>query len=277
MIVLTGDVHHRSLNTRDQRYLRDAEIDTGLRAARLANAAGVPITLFTTGRCAVEHVQTLRALALEGAEIGGHTWDAYSPTLPRRVLKKLTRTSLHGPAGLQRYHVRKTLDHLERVCGARPTSWRNHAYHRDANTLPVLAGEGITACSDEVDRRSLPTRSEAGPWSFPINVIPDHEHLFHAHRDEVSVKRWIAKQRFSDAFGSNSVDVVRYEQLVHEHLDEVLENGGIATLLLHPACMELADDMAMFTRVLDRLRGEKCATMSEAVHALERPLMEVPA
>ena len=53
-------------------------------------------------------------------------------------------------------------------------------------------------------------------------------------------------------------------------LEEILSNDGVATLLLHPACMQLADGLAFFERVLQRIRGERCFTMAEAANELER-------
>ena len=270
MILVTGDVHHRSLRTRDQSHLHEAEMEIAVRYARLASEAGVPITLFVTGRCAIEHPRALRALAESGAEIGGHTWDAFSPALPRRVLRKLSHSSLHGPALLQRYHMRKTLSALEEISERPVVSWRNHAYHGDANTSPLLRAAGVSALSDEVSQARQPRRNSAGLWSFPINVIPDHEHLLHAHRDERYVARWTARKRFKDAFGSASHPIEDYEGLVREQLQDILQAGGVATLLLHPACMELADHLAFFRRLLAELPSRDCRTMRDAALELGR-------
>jgi len=40
-----------------------------------------------------------------------------------------------------------------------------------------------------------------GPWRFPINVMPDHEHLYHAHRDAAWVQRWVRRKGFAGFTG----------------------------------------------------------------------------
>ena len=270
MIVLTGDVHHSGLGTRDQAHLEESEAEVAVRYAELAAQASVPITLFLTGRCVTEHPRELREMVATGAEIGGHTWDAFSPLLPRRILRKATRTSLHGPGWMQSIHIARTLDRLASATGRRPVSWRNHAYHNDRNTGSLLVRHGLRCWSDEVSEDLRPRREEDGLWRFPINVIPDHEHLFHAHRNPASVRKWVRRTGFDDVFGADSHDILEYERRFMVRLEEILSNDGVATLLLHPACMQLADGLAFFERVLQRIRGERCLTMADAANELER-------
>jgi len=55
VICLTGDVHHSSLGTNDQRYLcGDTEVRIAARYVRLAEAHGLKLTLYVTGKTFVE-------------------------------------------------------------------------------------------------------------------------------------------------------------------------------------------------------------------------------
>ena len=82
MVCLTGDLHHTSLQIKDQRLL--AEGETEIRIARhyvsLIERYNVKVTLYICGRCFAEEWETLEPLATHSlVEVGGHMFDARFP------------------------------------------------------------------------------------------------------------------------------------------------------------------------------------------------------
>ena len=95
--------------------------------------------------------------------------------------------------------------------------WRNHMYMHGPYTEEVLSSCGIECCSDGVRAASDgPVLHRTGLWNFPLNVIPDHEHIYHAERTPEWVRRWQKRYDWSDDFGPDSY-------YVDEWVDRVLE------------------------------------------------------
>jgi len=93
MICLTGDVHHSSLGTNDQCYLSGGtEVRIAARYARLAEAHGVKLTFYVTGKTLVEEWRDFQTVAVTFAfdcvsfashldALGPTTWKAIVPTV----------------------------------------------------------------------------------------------------------------------------------------------------------------------------------------------------
>ena len=70
-VCLTGDVHHMSLDTRDQAYMERTEVECAVEYAELAATYDVPVTLFVTGKAAREEPDRVERLAsMENVAIG---------------------------------------------------------------------------------------------------------------------------------------------------------------------------------------------------------------
>jgi len=77
-VCLTGDVHHMSLETRDQEYMDRTEVEAAIEYAEVAAEYDVPVTLFVTGKAAEEEPERVKRLAvMENVEIGGHNYWAF--------------------------------------------------------------------------------------------------------------------------------------------------------------------------------------------------------
>lgn len=127
-----------------------------------------------------------------------------------------------------------------------------------------------------------------GLWSIPINTTPDHDSLEHGGLDQEHVDRWTRRwkqdsgrgefqtrsrqaaaivRRLFSAFqdihvlpwsgeimyagaGLRLLSAAAWEKKMMEQIEIQVEKFGFATLLLHPVCMELLDEMAAFRRIL---------------------------
>jgi hypothetical protein len=266
-VCITGDVHHMSLETRDQEYMDRTEAEVAVEFAEIAAEYDVPVTLFCTGRLAVEEPHRIETLAaMENVEIGGHNFWAFDTPVHDawRALGKVTGGrvgSWNGPRPFQGWEIDRTLDAFADL-GVEITSWRDHAYRHDGNTAELLAERGITHFSDEVGPDATVHR-EDGLTVVPINTPPDHEHVYHAFR----TPEFVAEAGFEGPFGTESREIGAWVDWVEERIDAVRERGGVATVLAHPSCMWLADELAGFESLVNRTGEEDTtAKMSDVPH-----------
>jgi hypothetical protein len=245
-VCITGDVHHMSMETRDQEYMTETEVEAAIEYAEIAAEFDVPVTLFCTGKCAVEEPDRMARLArMDNVEIGGHNYWGFTTVVHTawRALGKLTGGrvgSWNGPRPFQAYEIRKTLDALESV-GAGVTAWRDHAYRHDRHTAALLAEHGITHFSDAVEPSGR-VRESDGLTVVPINTPPDHEHVYHAFR----TPEFVAESGFEGPFGSGASEPAEWRERVLDGVSACRDESTVATILAHPACMQLADSFEAF-------------------------------
>lgn len=263
-VCVTGDVHHAGLATRDQQYLDGTELAAAREYADVARRHDVPVTLFVTGRAAVEDRAAVAALAArDGVEVGGHNHYAFGTPL-HKLFRGLTG-SWHGPRRFQSWEIGRATAAL-RDAGADVRSWRDHAYRRDEHTPSLLADRGITRLSDAVGPGER-VRYEDGVTVVPVTAPPDHEHVYHAFRTPA----FVAESDFDGPFGADSYPV---EEWVDRVLDAVAARhaaGHNATVLAHPSCMKLADDFDAFERLVGAIDAEAATTVGAVEPSTQRP------
>ncbi len=257
MICLTGDVHHASLITNDQQHIPDpdlTEIRITERYVQLLERYGVKSTLYVCGRCFTEEWDDLEPIVTHPlVEVGGHMFNARFPRECFDVYGEQTGL-WNGPRWYQDWDIRRNVEAVREHTGYTLVSWRAHSYKVDSNTYELLASHGIRLVSDAVERGTVwPRRNEHGLISHPMNTIPDHDHLYHAHRTEAYVEEANRKGYGADQFGAVSYTIGDWADLVIDQALAIDRKGGVATILAHPLCMHLADGFSVFERVLERL------------------------
>jgi len=264
MICLTGDIHHMSMRTPDQRCLSGTEARAAREYVRIARSRGLKLTLFVTGRAAVEEPDALREIGrTPGVEIGGHGFSGRRPRWLYEVVFRRLLGRQNGPRFYQEREIRKTCLVLERLLGTPPRTWRNHAYKSDRNTAPLLAARGIELVSDEIDLAAEgPRPLDSGLVSLPLNVWPDHDTL--AHGPYAGILR-----KTPPALRANPPlayqEAGAWLKAVRGQVEAIVRAGGVATLLVHPACMEAADGFVTFAALCDFLSARPSVTASEAM------------
>ena len=268
MICLTGDLHHMSLGTGNQKHSDMTEIQVAQRYLALLEDAGVKVTFFVSGRAFVEEWEDLRPIVNHRlVEIGGHNWSCLTPTLWHRLSKRLLG-SYNGPAWYQRWDAERTIGIILQRTGRRIRAWRNHMYMHGPHTERVLGACGLDVCSDGVRKGSMgPEKHPAGIYNFPLNVIPDHEHLYHAERTREWVARWQRRYRWSDDFGPESYEIDEWAKIVLAGLEENEQRGAISNMIIHPITMYLCDNFAGFQPILEFLAQHETVHVSEALDA----------
>jgi len=255
MICLTGDVHHMSLRCNDQRYLTvpgDTEVKVAQRYLALLEQYGVKTTLYVCGKCFVEEWEDLEPVVRSPlVEVGGHGYRARQPR-PWFDWYGERTGNWNGPRFYQAWDIRTNVRVCEKKIGYRPISWRAHSYKVDPNTYPLLAHYGLKLISDEISADNLwPERIQNGLISHPMNVIPDHDHLYHAHRTREFVEAANRRSYGADAFGAVSYTIEQWGELVLKQAQAIEQHGGLATILAHPICMYLADEFTTLEKLLE--------------------------
>lgn len=266
MICLTGDLHHASLGTGNQRHCDISEIQVARRFLDLLEQYDLRMTCFVSGKAFAEEWTDLEPIARHPLiELGGHNWSCFQPQLCHRISKKLLG-SYAGPAWYERRDVRRTSGIIRERTGHQIRAWRNHMYMHGPHTDRVLASEGMAVCSDGTGRTSLgPEWREAGLFHLPINVIPDHEHIYHAERTPEWVAWWVRRYGWSDDWGPWSYDIDEWVELVLSDLRRNEARGAVSTLIIHPITMYLADQFRGVQRILEFIANREPVHVSQVV------------
>lgn len=247
MLCLTGDVHHEYGDS-DQQHYSGSEFEAAIEYVDIAQSYGIDVTLFLTGVVAEENAQQVRALHnTDGVEIGGHTWNAFRPQWLHYGMFSRILGNPYGPKLYQSRDINRTLQTLADLLEDPIRSWRTHAYGSNDATYDILSSTSVEYVSD----RLAPERN--GPFEYdrydlteyPINVITDHEHLFHGSRTQDSVTQ-LQESGWSDPFGSESYPVAEWKEKVLTKIEEINRTAGVATTLIHPGCMKAVDDLDVF-------------------------------
>lgn len=269
MICLTGDIHHSSLKTGNQEACDITEIQVTQRYVELLKAANVKATFFITGRSFAEEWKDLQPVCSTPLiSIQGHGYTCFTPALLHRAWKKLTG-NYNGPSWVQERDIRKTMAIIKEKTGREVTCWRNHMYMHGDNTSKILASCGIRWCSDQVCQPlARPYIEPSGLIQVPINIIPDHEHLYHAERTPEWVAWWIKRYRWSDVYGPASYSIGDWTELVLAGLKENARQGVTSTLIIHPITMYLCDRFKSFEKILDYIAQHPTIHMDQ-IHPLQ--------
>lgn len=259
MICLTGDIHHDSLKINDQKFLPEGiqEIDICAEYLKLLEKYELKATFYTTGMTLAEQWAKFEKIAESPlVETGGHTFSG----LPRKDSGTDTKTGLlscshahsHGSYEEQEQDVKKMVDIVKEKTGKRLTSWRSHGLVKDVNTEKILFENGVRFISDELNwNKIFPERTKAGLISHPMNVIMDHDHLFHAHRDPEYAERQRKNWPFKDDPTSQSFEIEKWGRILKAQIQAIDEMGGLATILMHPLCMYLADGFKTAEKIFE--------------------------
>ena len=256
MICLTGDVHHHSYRGIDTWYSPFSEARLAIRYGEIAARYGVKVTLFITGKsCRQEPALIAELGRMPNCELGGHTYCAFRS--PLHWLWRLLGFGITGPVFFQARDIDKTVRAIHRLTGRRISVWRNHAYRHDQHTYALLADAGINIVSDHISpRATAPERFSERLLSLPINTLADHEHLLHG-------KYLPGRTRPERLAGRIGIHV--WLENTQETVRTIEDLGGIATILAHPLCMDVADGMQTFEELCRFLSQYRTGWVSEIV------------
>lgn len=267
MICLTGDLHHMSLQTGNQQHCSISEMKTANLFLKLLEQYHIKMTLFITGKSFKDEFCDVEPLVFNPLiETGGHNYDAFEHELFHRVWNKLTR-NYNGPKWIQKNDVLNTQEIIYKMTKKEIKVWRNHMYMHGANTEKILFDAGINICSDGVNKNShYLQKHTSGLFNFPINIIPDHEHLIHAERTPSWIKAWQQRYNWSDDFGSESYYIDKWGDMVLSQLKKKEELGLLSNLIIHPITMYLCDKFEKIDEILKYIATCENVHMSELLN-----------
>lgn len=259
MICLTGNIRHRSYRSVDRRYSKRTEVQSALRYCDIAAQHNVKATIFITGKACLEERDSVADLGrLANSEIGGHTYCAFQSI--RHWLSKHLGGSVLGSAAMQRHDIARTIAAIQDVTGKRITAWRNHDSLYNVRTYPLLGACGIRVVSDRLTEHSTAVeRVSQELLSLPINTLPDHEYLLHG-------RYTTGRTGFAQLQGRRTIQ--EWRETVEHQVQTIEQLGGIATIVAHPLCMDIADGMHAFEQLCRFLSRYDTRWVSEVT---ERP------
>jgi hypothetical protein len=157
----------------------------------------------------------------------------------------------NGPRFWQNYQIVKTLKLIRNLADESVVSWRNHALRYDQYTAGILIKHGIKFWSDVVRRNALNPFVNNGLLCVPINTLMDHDTMVHGKQamDFLLRQAKIGKIKINDICSPNE-----WLKVVLKEVDDIISAGGIATILAHPACMEIADGFKTFEMLCNELK-----------------------
>jgi len=214
------------------------------RLIELFDSHNIKATVFTVGRICELYPKALRAAVRSGHELADHMWEHRVPREP----------------DLERDHLLKTRDALERISGRRPVGSRSH------HTPTLLRDEGYIynshGAADHkpyyvLDDKGAPCLLEL-PFHFAIDDAMFFSFAWYASAN--------AEQRLSD---TDRVFDMWWAGFMQQY-----RQGGYLNICLHPFVSGRALRIAMLDRLIARMKtlpGVWFATCEEvARHCLEQ-------
>ncbi len=252
MICLTGDIHHHSLKLNEQRYIKDpddSEVKISCRYLKLVEKYKLKATFYVTGKTLEEEWEDFKPIAASKiVEIGGHTYEGLPRTLFSQIWAKITgkpdisHSFSHGTYANQKKDIQKMIEIVKKRIGKDLVSWRSHGLVVDKNTYKILAEAGIKCISDDLNWHKLfPEKIPEGLISHSINVIMDHDHIYHAHRTKEYVENQKKYWTYTNDPTKESYPIEKWGDIVEKQVLEIERKNGIATVLMHPLCQYLSD------------------------------------
>lgn len=258
MICFTCDIHNASLKIPYQSYADKSELQVTQMFLKLLEKYGVKATIFITGKCFTEEIDDVMPICNHPlVEVGGHNYYCFQPEIWHRFWGKTIR-NYSGPRWYQRYDIKKTRDIIYDKTGYKLFSWRNHMFIHGRNTESILSKLGIKICADEVKASGTgPVWHKKGIFNFPVNIMPDFDHLYHANRTEESISKWLETSKWSDDFGSESYYINQWTDIVLDQLKEKVDQDIIVNMLIHPLSHYICDKFENIERILKFIGSNK--------------------
>jgi hypothetical protein len=253
-----------SLNTGNQQHADRSEINIAADFISMLGKRNVKSTCFVTGRAFEEEWNDLKPICDDPlVEIGGHTYNCFMPELWHRGWNKLIG-SYNGPRWHQNWDIQKTKNIIKQKTGRSINAWRNHMYMHGPYTEELLIKNDIQICCDGVQKSSagMDTHS-TGLLNFPLNIIPDHEHLYHAERTPEWVRNWVKRYSWSDDYGSESYYFNDWLNIVIDGIKEREAKDLVSHMIIHPITIYLCGGLPALTKVADTIAQYSTIQVSE--------------
>jgi len=195
------------------------------RLIELFDSHKIKATIFTPGRICELYPESLRAAAKSGHEIADYMWEHRVPKEPE----------------LERDHLRKAKDAIEKLTGKRPMGSRS--WH----TRELLLEEGFIYNShDTLD--ALPHYVSAPDGSKPLLNLPFHYAIDDAMFFSFA---WLG----SDNSAQRMMDPDHVEELWWRMFEQCYRDGGYMNVCMHPFVSGRALRIAMLDRLINRMKA----------------------
>lgn len=261
MIYITGDIHHMSMHTSDQKYMDCTEVEAAITMAKIASLSNIKLSFFITGKAVTEEIEKVKELnSFDNVELGGHNYYAFKPKWLYSGLFSKILGNVNGPDIWQNFEIRKTINTIHSKIGVKITTWRDHAYKCNNSTNQLLANNNISVVSNIVDPSFLSPEKDfkTNMNILGINIWPDHDHIIHGDQAYKSGKA-VCLQR--SKFPARYFTIHQWSSKVKKDIEGLLSNNNTPVLLIHPGCMNVADNFKSFTEICEFIHDINEITM----------------
>jgi len=119
---------------------------------------------------------------------------------------------------------------------------------------------GIQCFSDIASPKYIGPFEKDSLYYIPINVLPDHDYVYHNGRLQGTFDESIL---LSTEFKTKAMAIDEWLKSVKVQVAKIIKAGGLATLLVHPACMEVCDNFKIFEKLCQFVSQYKTLCMKE--------------
>ncbi len=193
------------------------------RLLELFDGHGVKATIFTPGRICELYPQALRAAVRGGHELADHMWEHHVPKDP----------------ALERDHLTRALDALERVGGKRPVGSRSWHSHRLLVEMGLIYNSHGSA-------DQLPYYDTDASGGEILN-LPFHYAIDDAMYYSFA---WLGSSNPAQRLS----DTDRVEELWWQAFEREYQKGGYLNICMHPFVSGRALRVAMLDRLIARMK-----------------------
>lgn len=255
MIILTGDVHSKSLGGWEQEII-GSEIKASEKYLEILKKNKISCTLFINGISLdnFKEREEIKKLLGYDVELGGHTYNNFGKMNKiKSYLYQKFYGCLYGSFGFQKRDIKKTKRAFQKF-GLKMTSWRTHAFGSNKETSIILEKEGVKYISDLLgDTKPF----ESGRViHIPINIPVDQNTI--AYGKSIPENRNIT---ISNTKGR--IKPEEWFEILKKRIKENEKNKRISVLLIHPATMACLDNFILFEKIAKFLSEYKSIKVSE--------------
>ncbi len=255
MIILTGDVHSRRLDTWEQRKI-GSEIRASERYLEILKKNKLKCTLFINGICLdnPKEREEVKKLLNYDVELGGHTYDNFGRMNKlKSYLYQRFYGGLYGSYNFQKKDIERTRRAFERM-GLKMNSWRTHAFGSNKKTFKILKRENVKYVSDLLGNIK-PFESE-GIIHLPINIPVD--------QNTISYGELKPENRMPSASCTKGrITPEEWFEILKKRIERNEKNKIISVLLIHPATMAYLDNFELFEKIAKFLSIYESKKISE--------------
>lgn len=233
--VFRPDLSSRNPDLVNEAFRQYAITEGNLRVGRLFKELDVPLTLVLNAAFLRSHPAVWKQLraSVPNAPVIAHGMNNSNDILP-----------LGRGIAEQKSYIRRTLDLIASVTGARPTGWSSPSVYSNGDTMQAIAAEGIRYTIDQMDSDFI-SRLKTPDGALTLLPYPT---------PTVDMGQFLARMKSPSDLETLWLDYVL--ELAREARVDPAREATTVVIGIHPFVIGTPDGAAALRRVLERLKKD---------------------